>query len=235
MSNQPDQPDQPTQASPVPSEKLVLPAPPGQESDGQTYTDLTRPVPRLHQEASSVPGGLFFSRIRSFWRQGPARALGLAMAVVLAASIVLVALGASTLLHSTSSHPSQTPSTGRVATSAPALTVQIISISDHVENGTMVPVKIQTSQPDLSVRLQATYQVPPFSSTTGPKTTDGAGRATIDWPVNVSSFEGNTQSTVTVVATNQNGQQVMSNPVTVTIANPHHKGNNHDNHHDNND
>jgi len=154
---------------------------------------------------------------------------------VLAASIVLVALGAGTLLHSTPSHPAQTPSADRAVTPAPALTVQITSVSDHVENGAMVHVHIQTSEPDLSVRLQATYQVPPFSSTSSPQTTDGAGQATIDWPVNISFFEGNTHATLIAVATNQNGQQVMSNPVTVTIANPHHKGNNHGNNHDNND
>ena len=231
-----NQPDQPQQAFPDPSDKLVLPAPPGQESDGQTNTGLTRPVPSLGRVSSPASRGPFFPFIRSLWRQEPARVIGLAIALVLAASIVLVALGASTLLHSTSSRPPQTPS---AVTPAPALTVQMTGISDRVENGTMVHVQVQTSKPDLSVKLLATYQVSPFSSTSKARTTDGNGQATIDWPVNISSFIGSTQATVIVVATDQNGRQVMSNPVTVMImTNPHGKGHNHDNNngdnHDNN-
>lgn len=228
-----NQPDQPTQEFPVPSDKLVLPAPPEQESDGQTYTGLTRPAPRLRRASPPVPRGSFFPLIRSFWRQEPALVLGLAIALVFAASIVLVVLSANTLLHSASSHAPQTSSTGRAVTSAPptrasTLTVQMTDISGRVENGSTVHVQVQTSKPGLSVKLQVTYQAPPFSSTSSVQTTDGDGQATIDWPVNISSFSGGTQATVVVVATDQNGQQAMSDPVAVTImTNSHRKGHNH--------
>jgi hypothetical protein len=226
MSNQPDQPRQePT----VPMNKLVLPALPEQESHGQTSADLTRPEPRLRRGPSAVSRG-FFSLIRSFWHQELAvRILGLATVVVSVASIALVALGANMLLHSTSSHSSQTSSNGQAVIPAPSasvgvLTVQMIDVPNHVVNGTTVQVQARTSKPGVTVNLQVSYQVPPFSSTSGPQTTDVNGLATIDWPVNISSFGHKTSATVVVVATDQSGRQIMSSPVTVTITNNQHPG-----------
>lgn len=231
-----NQPHQPPQKFPVPSGKLVLPAPPEQEPDGQTYTSPTHPVPLIRRAPSPVLHGLL-PPSRSFWPQAPAsRVLGLAIALVFAALIALVALGANTLLSPTLFHSTQMQSTGQTATSAPpttptltsagSLTVQITSISDSVENGTTAQVQVHTSKPGVKVTLQVTYRGSPFSSTSSSQTTDSNGQATIGWSVNISSFSNKTHATVTVVATDQNGQQATSDPVTVTITNPHQEDNN---------
>ncbi|HEY7417855.1 MAG TPA: hypothetical protein VH593_21910 [Ktedonobacteraceae bacterium] len=185
----------------------------------------------------SAPVSRGFKLLRSL----PAsRVIALTIALVLTACLALVALGASTLLHPTSSHAPQKPSTGRTSPSAPTatspsaptatstpknasvLTVQITSIPNSVVNGTTVKAQIQTSKPGVSVKLQVTYQISPFSSTSTSQITDNNGQATINWPLNVASFNGKTHATVTAVATDQNGQQVTSNPMTVTITNKHH-------------
>ena len=225
-------PDQPPQQFPDPSDKLVLPAPPEQMPDGQMYTSPTLPVPLIRQAPSPVPYGSF-PPPRSSRPQTPAfRVLVLAIALVFAALIAVAAFSANTLLSSTHSQttqiqtPKPAPQITPTLTSAVSLTVQIINIPDSVENGTTAQVQVKTSKPGVSVKLQVTYQVDPFSSTSSSQTTDGDGQATIDWDVNLSSFDHKTQATVTVVAIDQNGQQVTSDPVTVTITHHHQEDNN---------
>jgi hypothetical protein len=143
-----------------------------------------------------------------------------------------VAFSANTLLSSTHSHTTQiqtakpAPQTTPTLTGAGSLTIQIINISDSVESGTTAQVQVKTSEPGVSVKLQVTYNVSPFFSTSSSQTTDGDGQATIDWSVNISSFGHKTHATVTVVAIDQNGQQATSDPVTVTITNQHQEDNN---------
>lgn len=221
MTNEPNRPEQPSQ---TPSGKLVLPAPPEQGPDGQTHASATRAMSRTSRMSASVSHGLNLLRSLS-----APRVIALAIALVLTACIVLVALGANTLLHPTSP---QTSSTGRttpsVSTAAPTpksasvLTVQITSISDSVKNGATIEAQVQTSKPGVSVKLQVTYQGSPFSFTSASQTTDGAGQATIGWSANVASFGDKVHATVTAVATDQNGQQVTSEPMTVMITNHHH-------------
>lgn len=235
MINKPNRPKQASQLpskqpSQAPSGKLVLPAPSEQGPDGQTHTSATSTMSRISRMSASVSRGL------NLLRSLPAsRIIALAIALVLTACIALVALGANTLLHPTSSHSPQTLSTGRTTPSASAaastpkganaLMVQITDISDSVENGKTVETEVQTSKPGVSVKLQVTYQISPFSSTSASKTTDDDGQATIDWSPNVAPFSGKIQATVTAVATDQNGQQVMSDPMTVTITNQRHGDN----------
>jgi hypothetical protein len=99
------------------------------------------------------------------------------------------------------------------------LTVQITSIPDVVANGSRVRVGVQTSEPNVSITLQVTYTVAPFFYSNGGHTTNGSGNGAITWSVRVYSLRlaGNAQATVIVTATDQNGQQATSQPVTVTI------------------
>lgn len=100
------------------------------------------------------------------------------------------------------------------------LTVQIVSISDVVHNNSRVHVVVQTSEPGVSVRLQVTYDAAPFFYTSGVRTTDDNGNASIPWNVRVFGLGGNgngVQATVVVVAVDRNGQQANSQPATVTV------------------
>lgn len=99
-----------------------------------------------------------------------------------------------------------------------ALNIQIVSIPDVARNNTRVRVVVQTSEPDVSVRLQVNYDAAPFLSVTSARTTDGNGTAAITWNVRVFGFNGNgVQATVVAIATDSNGQQATSQPVTVII------------------
>lgn len=100
------------------------------------------------------------------------------------------------------------------------LNVQIVDVPNVVNNRSQVQVDIQTSEPDVDVRLQVTYDAAPFYYTSSGDTTNGNGNATLDWNVRVrSTFNGNNATaTVIVVATDQNGQQATSDPVTVEVA-----------------
>lgn len=98
------------------------------------------------------------------------------------------------------------------------LSVQIISIPNVVRNNSRVSVVVQASEPDVSVRLQVTYDTAPFYYTSSSHTTNGNGDASIPWNVRVLSVGGSgAQATVVVIATDRNGQQANSQSVTVII------------------
>lgn len=98
------------------------------------------------------------------------------------------------------------------------LVVQIISIPNVARNNTRVRVIAQTSEPGASVRLQVNYDAAPFFYTSSARTTDGNGNAALTWNIRVFGFNGNgVQATVVVIATDGNGQQATSQPVTVII------------------
>ena len=98
-----------------------------------------------------------------------------------------------------------------------ALNVQIVHIPSVVANGSRVPVEVQTSEPGVQVRLQVSYKVAPFTYLSGTHTTDDNGQATLPWNIRIFSFRTSTQAQVQVVAIDQNGQQVSSQIVAVTV------------------
>lgn len=108
--------------------------------------------------------------------------------------------------------PTQSPDQG-------TLSVQITSIPNVVSNGSRVHVGVQTSEPNVDIRLQVTYTTAPFFYNNGGRTTDDNGNGSIPWNVKVYSLRltGNAQATVVIIATDQNGQQATSDPVTVMI------------------
>ena len=110
--------------------------------------------------------------------------------------------------------PSPTPNDG-----GGTLTVQITNIPPQVANGQTVNVSVNTSEPGATVTLVVRYNVQPYRASAGPQTTDGGGNATLSWFVLVYSIgQRNAQATVYAVATDQNGQQAMSQVATVQIS-----------------
>jgi hypothetical protein len=99
-----------------------------------------------------------------------------------------------------------------------ALTVQITSIPSQVSNHSRVFVDVATSEGGVAVRLQVYYDAQPFSYTTGLRTTDDNGNASIPWRVQVNA-SGSSQVTATVaaVAIDQNGQQGVSQAMQVVV------------------
>ncbi len=97
------------------------------------------------------------------------------------------------------------------------LNVQITSVPNVVSNNSRVSVGVQTSEPNVNLRLQVTYTAAPFFSGSSGNT-GGDGNGTITWNVKVRSLlGGSVQATLVVTATDQNGQQATSQPVTVMI------------------
>ncbi|HZU00224.1 MAG TPA: hypothetical protein VFA10_11210 [Ktedonobacteraceae bacterium] len=99
------------------------------------------------------------------------------------------------------------------------LIVQITSIPTQVSNHSLVPVQVITNEPDISVQLYVSYNVPPGFYTSRTQVTDGNGYATLSWTVNVFSFLNRRGANARLVAIgqDQNGQQVSSQVFTVEI------------------
>lgn len=255
MVNQPNQDMQGLQ--PPSAGKLVLPAPPDEGQYLQPYTTPIRPGRPIRHQASPAPHGLF-TRLVYLWRKDSAYiVLSIAITMVIVASLVFVAFGASVLLNNNNNngstyaqHPStptpygtvdnkpsfSTPATGQGSntSSQPGaqptpdlqasptdngpLDVQITNVPKVVANNTRVHVEVTTSEPNVDVRLQVTYDAPPYAYNGGQRTTDGNGNASLPWPVKVFALNaGDVQATVVVIATDQNGQQATSQPVTVLV------------------
>jgi hypothetical protein len=106
--------------------------------------------------------------------------------------------------------PNPTPSGG-------TLTIQILSIPNHVQNHTVVDVLVSSSEPNVTVWLYIQYPTYPYIGRAGPVTTDGIGNATIPWSVNIFFVNPHTRATVHAIARDQNGQQAQSSFVTVQI------------------
>ncbi|SRR5258707_8743291 len=99
------------------------------------------------------------------------------------------------------------------------LSVNIANIPNVVTNDSRVQVDVQTSEPNVDVHLEVTYDASPFNYTNGGDTTDDNGNATLNWNVRVRSSNNgnNVQAIVIVVATDNNGQQATSQPTTVEV------------------
>ena len=98
------------------------------------------------------------------------------------------------------------------------LTVQITSIPDHAQNNNVVDVGVSTNAPNVTVALYVVYDAPPYRDFAGPRMTDDGGNTTIPWSVSVYRLAGGgAHAVVVAIATDQNGQQVKSQPVSVQI------------------
>lgn len=128
----------------------------------------------------------------------------------------------------TSSQPpkSATPSLANLPTAPPtqptvpaggALSVQIAGLPPQVFNNTNVQVFVMTNEPGASVRLIVQYNVAPGVFTSGTQTTDGAGTASLTWRIRLLGKRNVNTARVTAVAQDQNGQQAISQPVTVEV------------------
>lgn len=110
-------------------------------------------------------------------------------------------------------------STDSTPTSQPTqLTVQITSIPSQVPNNSRVLVSVTTSEPQIDVKLQVYYNAPPYSYTSITRTTDGGGNVTLPWRVQVTApGTGSIVAIVQAVATDQDGQRVVSPVVKVIV------------------
>jgi hypothetical protein len=113
-----NQPDQDTQGVQPPSGKLILPAPPEQgPQHANPYTIPIWPAQPMYPQQASAPQPApqgFIGRQRAAWRKDPAYlVLSLAIALVLIATVSLVAFGATTLLNNNGLAYSQTPTAPR--------------------------------------------------------------------------------------------------------------------------
>lgn len=113
------------------------------------------------------------------------------------------------------------PTAGSTPTTQPTpsgqLTVQVSNVPGRVQNNSAVAVTVTASEPNTTVMLYVVYNVPPYRYSSGSHMTNGNGNATIYWMVNVYMFGRHSQATVYAVAMDQNGQRVLSQPVTVQI------------------
>ncbi len=99
------------------------------------------------------------------------------------------------------------------------LTLQIVSIPNHVHNNSGVDVGVNASQANISVSLVIFYSIFPYRAQAGPVTTDNNGNATLHWFVFVNGFNSRGAiATVYAVARDQNGQIVHSQPSQVQIS-----------------
>ncbi|MBO0779866.1 MAG: hypothetical protein J2P37_13670 [Ktedonobacteraceae bacterium] len=121
--------------------------------------------------------------------------------------------------------PTPTPTVPPVPTLEPTpttapdvLTLQIVSIPQSVVNGTRVPVTVQSSLPDTTVRLHVTYTGAFGSFNSRAVSTGDDGTVTLNWSVSVIGGSNRTvTATVYAVAFDQFGQQVLSQPVSVLV------------------
>jgi hypothetical protein len=115
------------------------------------------------------------------------------------------------------SSPNPTPTSGP-GSGGGTLSVQITNIPGQVVNNSVVAVSVNTSEPNVTVRLQVSYNAYPFFYRSKARVTDGDGNATLNWAVSVTkrSF-GEVVARVVVTATDQNGQQAVSSATTVQV------------------
>lgn len=238
-------PDQDMQGVKPPSGKLILPAPTDQ---GQHFANpSTIPIwPAQSQQAPMPQQAMDQQRVAR--RKDPAyMVLSLGIALVLIATIVFVAFGATTLLNKNSLASSLTPGANGTVDLKPALptpatgpgsnqssqptvgptpslqmdqgplTVQIVNVLNMVNNNSRVQVNVLTNKPGVQVRLRVRYSSAPFLYSGGVHKTDDNGQVTLPWSVKVYSFGNEVQATVQAIATDQNGNQVASQTMDVLI------------------
>jgi hypothetical protein len=117
--------------------------------------------------------------------------------------------------------PGDTPTAGPTVTTQPGgpLTIQITGYPSAVSNGSRVEITVNTNQPGIQVYLEIQYNhAQPAHTNAGPGTTDANGNVTIPWSVSVFSYSRkHVQATLTAIGTDQNGQQVHSDPVVIQV------------------
>src|SRR5581483_190057 len=103
---------------------------------------------------------------------------------------------------STSSQPTGSSATSLQPTpdDQGTLTVQINNIPNAVNNRSQVQVDVQTSEPNVTVQLQVTYDASPFYYTSRGDTTDDNGNATLNWSVRVRGLTNGNNAQAMVVA-----------------------------------
>ncbi len=100
------------------------------------------------------------------------------------------------------------------------LQLQITDIPQQVHNNSDVQVTVMANQPGVSVRLQVSFDNSIITNSAGPQQTDADGNVTLDWHVaDIISFKQSFVARVTAFATDQNGQQVSSQTVSVSVSN----------------
>ncbi len=99
------------------------------------------------------------------------------------------------------------------------LQLQITDIPQQVRNNSDVQVTIMATQPGISVQLKATFDNSFITNSAGPQQTDANGNVTLDWHVAAVSFKQNFVARIIAFATDQNGQQVSSQTVSVEVIN----------------
>ena len=95
--------------------------------------------------------------------------------------------------------------------------MQITSIPQQVVDGQTVQVVVNTSIPGASVRLQVSYNAPPYFYISGTQQTDGNGNAVLPWRVQVSGFAQRHVTAKVVAIAVLNGQHTFSQQVMVQI------------------
>jgi hypothetical protein len=99
------------------------------------------------------------------------------------------------------------------------LQLQITNIPQQVQNNSDVQVTVMANQPGVSVQLQVSFDNSAIPNTVGPQQTDANGNVTLTWHVASASFRQNFVARITAVATDQNGQTVQSQTVSVEVSN----------------
>lgn len=118
--------------------------------------------------------------------------------------------------------PTLTPSAAtptQTLNQAQNLQLQITDIPQQVKNNTDVQVTVAANVPGVFVHLQVTFDNTFMTNTAGPQQTDANGNVTLTWHVVNVSFKQNFVARITAIATDQNGQTVQSQTVTVQVSN----------------
>jgi len=111
-----------------------------------------------------------------------------------------------------SDQPTQPPTTQN-------LQLQITNIPQQVQNNSDVQVTVMTNEPGASVRLQISFDNSAITNSAGPQQAGGDGNVTLDWHVAAFAFKQNFVARITAIATDQNGQTVQSQTVSVEVSN----------------
>jgi hypothetical protein len=114
----------------------------------------------------------------------------------------------------TSSDPNQQPTQPPQSQN---LQLQITDSPQQVHNNSDVPITVMVNQPGVSVQLQVSFDNSIITNTVGPQQTDDNGNATLNWHVSNISFKRNFVARITAYATDQNGQQVSSQTISVQV------------------
>jgi hypothetical protein len=118
--------------------------------------------------------------------------------------------------------PTLTPSGANQQPTQPTqnqnLQLQITNAPQQVLNNSNVQITVMTNQPGITVHLQATFDNSIITNTTDSQQTDGNGNVTLNWHVSNVSFRRDFVARVTAYTTDQNGQQVSSQTISIQVS-----------------